>query len=298
MYRKFYQLKEKPFEITPDPRFLYLTRDHREALAHLIYGIKEGKGLTVITGQPGTGKTTLIHTLLKYMARLNGNIRSVHLFNPKLNPFDFLHYLCESLKIEVPEKSKVHFLIRLNGFLLDADARNEKIVLAIDEAQGLDSAVLEEVRLLTNFETPRRKLLQVILMGQPELNEHLNDPELKGLKQRITLRYQIKPLNEREMKDYIEARLTKAGAVKPNIFASDAFVEIYRFSKGIPRLINIVCDNALVTGYATDQRTIGGRIIKEVVGHLEGSDSEMEEETPKQTLLNSFMRSKGPRKNG
>ena len=135
-------------------------------------------------------------------------------------------------------------------------------------------------------------------MGQPELNEHLNYPENKGLKQRITLRYQIKPLNDREMKEYIEARLTKAGAEKPNIFASDAFVEIYRFSKGIPRLVNIVCDNALVTGYATDQRTIGGRIIKEVVGHLEGSDSGIEEEIPKQTLLNSFMRSKAPKKNG
>jgi general secretion pathway protein A len=276
MYTKFYGFKEKPFEVTPDPRFLYLTQNHKEALAHLIYGINGRRGLTVVTGDAGTGKTTLIHTLMRLLSRMNRNdkTRTAYLFNPKLDPTEFLYYICWDLGIKLQEKSKVHYLIKFHGFLLDCYERNEKVVLVIDEAHSLDPALFEEIRLLTNLETPKKKLLQIILMGQPELSELLNRPECLPLKQRISLRYRLNPLNEEETKEYIRTRLRIAGLVNPDIFSRKALDEIYTYSKGIPRTINIICDNALLTGYATDQKTIGDKIIREVVLNLNGQVSE------------------------
>jgi len=268
MYTRFYNLKEKPFEITPDPRFLYLTENHKEALASLIYAVKEGKGFTVITGEVGTGKTTLIQALL---GRIDGNTKTAYIFNPRLDAADLLHYICEDFGLEVSGKSKGQYLFHLHKYLLACYARHEKVVLIIDEAQDLDPALLEEVRLLTNLETAKDKLLQVILMGQPELNDTLNRPECRPLKQRVSLRYHIPPLNREEARQYIKRRLIRAGAVDPNFFTPEAVDRIYRHTKGIPRMINIVCDNSLLSGYATEQKVIGEEIIKKVVRQLEGT---------------------------
>jgi len=273
MYTKFYRLDEKPFEITPDPRFLYVTENHKEALAHLIYGIREKKGLTVITGEVGTGKTTLIHTLLKRLNRVDENTRIAYVFNPKLDSADFLQYICEDLGLAGPKRSKGENIAQLNKFLLDSYAQNRNVVLIIDEAQKLDPELLEEVRLLTNLETATRKLLQIILIGQPELSELLNRPQCLPLKQRISLRYHLNPLNKEETKEYVKRRLRIAGLVNPNIFSHQAIDEIYLYSKGIPRSINIVCDNALLRGYAADQKTIGDQIVREVISNLDGKVS-------------------------
>lgn len=267
MYTKFYGFKEKPFEITPDPRFLYLSENHKEALAHLTYAVRERKGFTVITGEVGTGKTTLVQTLLN---RLDGNVKTAYLFNPMMGSTDFLHYICEDLGLKGQKRSKGQYLAQLHNFLMTCYTRNESVVVIIDEAQNLDPKLLEEVRLLTNLETAKSKLLQVILIGQPELNDTLNRISCRQLKQRISLRYHIQPLNKEDTKKYIKKRLVMAGAFDPNIFTHKALQEIYRYSKGIPRLINIVCDNALVTGYATDQKVISDKIIREVTSSLDG----------------------------
>src|SRR4030042_6298238 len=191
MYLRFYGLKENPFEITPDPKFLYLSENHKEALSTLTYAIRERKGFTVITGEVGTGKTILIQTLL---SRLNGNARTAYLFNPRLDSTDFLQYICEDLGLKGEKRSKGECLSQLHHFLMDCYSRNEIVVLIIDEAQNLDPILLEEILLLTNLETPKSKLLHVILMGQPELDTILNHPQRRQLKQRVSLRYHIRPL--------------------------------------------------------------------------------------------------------
>jgi general secretion pathway protein A len=267
MYNQFYNLKEKPFEITPDPRFLYLSESHREGLAHLIYAVNERKGFTVITGEVGTGKTVLVQTLL---SKLNGKTRTAYLFNPKLGPTDFLNYICEDLGLKGLRRYKGQHLNILHSFLLNCYALNENVILIIDEAQNLDPQLLEEVRLLTNLETPKSKLLQVILIGQPELDEMLSRYECRQLKQRVSLRFHVRSLSKEETKEYIKHRLKKAGGVDTDLFAPKALDRIYRYSKGIPRLINIVCDNALLIGYAIDQKIIGDKIIQEVIENLEG----------------------------
>jgi len=268
MYKKFYSLREKPFEITPDPRFLFLSENHKEALAHLTYAVKEKKGFTVITGEVGTGKTTLIQTLL---SRLDGNTKTAYIFNPKLGSNDFLQYICEDLGLKGQKRSKGQYIALLHHFLMACYARNENVVLIIDEAHTLNPTLLEEVRLLTNLETPKSKLLQVILMGQPELDDILDRSEFRQLKQRVSLRYYMQPLNKEETKEYIKKRLRIAGTSDTSIFTSKALHRIYKYSKGIPRLINIVCDNALLTGYATDQKVIGKSIVREVINHLDGA---------------------------
>ena len=267
MYTEFYHLREKPFEITPDPKFLYLSENHREALAHLVYAVRERKGFTVITGEVGTGKTTLIQTLL---SRLDGKTRTAYLFNPRLEPNDFLNTICEDLGLRGLKRYKGQYLQILHSFLLNCYSTNENVILIIDEAQNLDAQLLEEVRLLTNLETPKNKLLQVILTGQPELDDALNRPECRQLKQRISLRYRMQPLTQQEMKEYIQYRLRKAGGLDTDLFTSKAIQRICDYSNGIPRLINIVCDNAMLTGYATNRKVIGAEIIDDVIGNLEG----------------------------
>jgi general secretion pathway protein A len=267
MYTNFYNLKEKPFEITPDPRFLYLSESHREGLAHLIYAVNERKGFTVITGEVGTGKTVLVQTLL---TKLNGKTRTAYLFNPKLGPTDFLNFICEDLGLRGVRRYKGQCLNILHSFLLNCYTLKENVVVIIDEAQNLDLQLLEEVRLLTNLETSKSKLLQVILIGQPELDEILNRQDCRQLKQRVSLRFHVRPLSKEETKEYIKHRLTRAGGADTDLFAPKALDRIYRYSKGIPRLINIVCDNALLIGYAVDQKIIGEKIIREVIENLEG----------------------------
>ena len=268
MYEQFYGLKEKPFEITPDPRFLYMSEQHREAYAHLTYALNKSKGFTVITGEAGTGKTTLIQMML---ARLDGHTRTAHLFNPKLSTRDFLKYICHDLGLKTEGlTTKGELLTLLHSFLLECYARKERVVLIIDEAQTLSPKLLEEVRLLTNLETPKSKLLQVILMGQPELDKILADQRFRQLKQRISVRYHLNPLNRNETNEYIEKRLKVAGARDCHLFDEGAVREIYRRSSGIPRLINVLCDNALVTGYVDEKRPIDKQVIRDVAKDMEG----------------------------
>lgn len=269
MYEKYFGFKEKPFNITPDPRFVYFSETHKEALAHLRYAIREGKLFSVITGEVGTGKTTLVHTLLN---KMDGNVRTAYIFNPVMEPEDFLNYICEDLGLTSNGlRSRGKNLALLHNFLLDCYANNEKVFLIIDEAQSLDTKLLEEVRLLTNLETSKHKLLHVILLGQPELNKTLADTRFRALKQRITIRYNIAALNFTDTREYIFYRLKKAGARDLAVFDKGAIKAIYKYSKGIPRVINIVCDNALLTGFSLNQNRIGKPIIKEVIRDLEGS---------------------------
>jgi general secretion pathway protein A len=268
MYLDHFGLKEKPFEITVDPRFLYLSETHKEALAHLVYAVQEKKGFAVITGDVGTGKTTLVQTLL---SRLDGNTRAAFIFNPKLeNSQEFLHSICEELEIGGEGGSKVDYLTRLNQFLLDCFSRKENVVVIIDEAHTLSPELLEEIRLLTNLETPTHKLLQVMLLGQPELDNVLSQPRFLPLKQRINVRYRLQPLNQKETGEYITRRLRVAGARTTQLFTSGALKKIYQYSRGIPRVINIVCDNALVNGYAGEKKMIDAGIIREAISDLEG----------------------------
>jgi general secretion pathway protein A len=270
MYRKFYGFKERPFEITPDPKFVYLSEIHQEALAHLKYAVREGKGFSVITGEAGTGKTTLVHMLLN---KLDGRVRTSYIFNPILDRSDFLNYVCDDLGIASDGmKSRGQSLAALHNFLLACFAENEKVFLIIDEAQTLDPDLLQEVRLLTNLETSKSKLLHVILLGQPELNKILAESRFRPLKQRITVRYHLRSLNRKETKEYILYRLKRGGSRDIAIFDAGAIREIFKYSKGIPRLINIVCDNALLTGYSQEQNRIGKAIIRDVIRDLEGGE--------------------------
>jgi general secretion pathway protein A len=275
MYTRFYGLKEKPFEITPDPRFLYLTENHQEALAHLTYAMKGRKGFTVITGEAGTGKTTLIHA---FLSRLDVSTKTAYVFNPRLDATDFLHSICEDFDLGIDGKSKGQYLSQLHKYLLACYAKQENVVLIIDEAQDLDPFLLEEVRLLTNLETAKNKLLQVVMMGQPELNDILNRPESKALKQRVTLRYHISPLSKEETRQYIKRRLIRAGARAPNLFTPKAVDRVYSYTRGIPRLINIVCDNSLLSGYAADQKAIDDQIVRRVTRQLEGKGTRRKNE--------------------
>jgi general secretion pathway protein A len=269
MYRKFYGFKEKPFEITPDPTYVYLSDIHQEALSHLQYAIKEAKGFSVITGEAGTGKTTLVHKLL---SNLSGGIRTCYIFNPMMDRTDFLNYICHDLGIQTEHlHTRGQCLTALHNFLLDCFKMNEKVFLIIDEAQCLAPELLHEVRLLTNLETSKYKLLHVILLGQPELTKILAEQEFRPLKQRITVRYHLRALNFNEVKAYINYRLKRAGSRNIVIFDKAALKAIYRYSKGIPRLINILCDNALLTGFSLEQNRINKNIIKSTIADMEGS---------------------------
>jgi len=267
MYTQFYGFKERPFEITPDPDFLFLSESHREALAHMIYAARDRKGFTVITGEVGTGKTTLVQA---FLSQLNGKVKTAYIFNPKLTSLDFLRYICEDFGLKEEKHSKGQYIAQLHNFLLEHYSRGEQAILIVDEAQTLPPALLEEVRLLTNLETPKSKLLQVILVGQPELNAVLNSHPFRQLKQRVSLRYHLQPLDEEDTKKYIENRLISAGATDPHIFTAKAMEKIYTYSQGIPRLINIISDNALLAGYSENKKIIGPKMIKEANQKLEG----------------------------
>ena len=266
MYEFFYGLRENPFNVIPDPQFFYLGENHKEALAQLLYGVREKKGFIVITGEVGTGKTTLIHYLLN---KLNGNshTKTAFLFNPKLTVHDFIQYILEDLGVKALGQTKGDYLRALHQYLLNAYQKDERVILIVDEAQGLEPELLEEIRLLSNLETSKSKLLQIVLLGQPELNKTLSQPGFRQLRQRINLRYHLLPLSEKETKEYIEKRLRVAGA-RRSIFSEKAVKEVYYKSGGIPRLINILCDNALLNGYALDQTVIDERSVRYVAKDL------------------------------
>ena len=269
MYTSFFGLSEKPFAITPDPRYLYLSERHAEALAHLLYGINESGGFIQLTGEVGTGKTTVVRTLL---SRVPHHADVALILNPRITPVEFLLTICEELGLgldEADRDSVKQMVDALNRRLLSAHAEGRRIIVIVDEAQNLSAEVLEQVRLLTNLETATQKLLQIILIGQPELRELLDRTDLRQLAQRITGRYHLKPLSREETQGYIRHRLRVAGAAG-EIFTAAALREVHRLSSGIPRVINVCCDRALLGAYTRETRKVTPALVRRAAGEVYG----------------------------
>ncbi|HEX3912040.1 MAG TPA: AAA family ATPase [Steroidobacteraceae bacterium] len=269
MYTSFFGLTEKPFAITPDPRYLYLSERHAEALAHLLYGINESGGFIQLTGEVGTGKTTVVRTLL---SRVPHHADVAVILNPRVTAVEFLLTICEELgvAIDAADRDSVKQMVdALNRRLLNAHAEGRRIIVLVDEAQNLSIEVLEQVRLLTNLETPTQKLLQIILIGQPELRELLDRTDLRQLAQRITGRYHLMPLSREETKGYVRHRLKVAGATE-DIFTPGALVELHRLSSGIPRVINVACDRALLGAYTQETKRITASLVRRAAGEVYG----------------------------
>jgi len=258
MYKAFYGLREKPFNLTPDPRFLYLSDKHKEAFAHLLYGIRSRSGFVMVTGEIGTGKTTICRNLLN---QLDEDTEVAFIFNPMLSPIELLRKIVSEFGIDVKGSNALEITEELNEYLLEAAAKGKNCVLLIDEAQNLDPQVLEQIRLLSNLETETEKLLQIVLIGQPELGEKLELHELRQLNQRITARYHLKPLSEKEVMQYVAYRLHVAGGRRSIKFAKPAIRAVYKISKGTPRVINAICDRALLIGFTREVHTITKSII-------------------------------------
>jgi general secretion pathway protein A len=266
MYLQFYGLREAPFSPTPDPKFLFQSTRHREALAQLLYGVRERKGFIVLTGEIGTGKTTLLRTLL---ARLDRDTHVAYIHNSALQIEGLLEYMLQDWGVKSTATSHAQRLFELNEFLIDQHRQGLSPVLVIDEAQNLSLATLEAVRLLSNFETTTQKLMQILLVGQLELRAKLGTPELRQLKQRIGLRCHIGPLSPEETRLYIRHRLRIAGAADGGIFTDAAIQRITEYSQGTPRVINIVCDHCLLSGFADSKRRIDTGVVDETVDYLE-----------------------------
>ncbi len=283
MYEAYFGLKENPFTLSPDPRYLYLSPQHQEALNCLIYGIGEKKGFIVVTGGIGAGKTTLCRALL---AGLDGMTASALIFNPALSDIELLKTINQEFGIRIVGRgTKKRYIDALNAFLLQNFAAGRNAVLMIDEAQNLSHSVLEQIRMLSNLETVREKLIQIILLGQPELRRLLALPSLRQLNERITVRYDLKPLSRGDIKPYIEHRLVTAGVEKgSNSFTAGSYDLIYRLSRGIPRRINAICDRALLIAYGRDLRTIDRRLIRAAVRDI-GPGYLMERDVRRRTIL-------------
>ena len=267
LYQAHFGFFQAPFNITPDPSFLYLSGSHREGLAQLSYGIRARKGFVVLTGEVGTGKTTLIRALLN---DLNGSAHTAFIFSTIVGPVDLLRTVCVEFGLVEPKRppQEIHdYLVSLNEFLLESYRKGENCALIIDESQNLSAEVLESIRLLSNFETSEDKLLQILLVGQPELAVRLNSPELRQLKQRVVLRHHLRALSLPECWEYVSNRLNAAGGNR-SIFAPSALENIYSYSGGIPRVVNVLCDNALLMGYALGRKEIDAGIIREVAEDL------------------------------
>src|ERR1051325_8804444 len=265
MYKQFYGLRDIPFSLAPDPKYLFRTESLLEVFATLQYGIESGKGLVVVTGEVGTGKTTILRSMLQSLDR---SILAAYIFNPLLSSKDFFDLLSTEFRIP-PQQSKAAMLRRLGELLVTRHKRGLNTVLVIDEAHLLPPHLLEEIRLLSNFETTREKLLQIILCGQPELHASLGQPEQRQLKQRVSLKCSIKTLAPRETAEYIRWRLRVAGAQNEHLFEPEAVKTIHQLSGGIPRIINNICDNALLTGFSEESRLITTSIIREVADDLD-----------------------------
>ena len=266
MYLSFYGLREAPFAPTPDPKFLFQSARHREALAQLIYGVRERKGFIVLTGEIGTGKTTLLRTMLE---RMNADTPVAYVHNSALNIEGLLEYVLQDWGVKSTANSHAQRLFELNEFLIDQHRKGGTPVLVIDEAQNLSVETLEAVRMLSNFETTNQKLMQILLVGQPELRVKLDLPELRQLKQRIGLRCHIGPLSPEETRLYIRHRLRIAGASDAGIFTDAAIQRITEYSQGTPRVINIVCDHCLLSGFADSKRRIDTGVVDEAIEYLD-----------------------------
>jgi general secretion pathway protein A len=271
MYHKFFGLKENPFNINPDPRYLFMTRHTQEALACLIYGIQTRKGFVLLTGEVGTGKTTVVNKMLEWARQ--ENVATAFIFNPRLNETEFFDFMMADFGISCESQLKSRILLKLSEWLLQRHQQGQRAVLVIDEAQNLPVEMLEEIRLLTNLETSKEKLLQIVLAGQPELEERLNLPELRQLRQRIILRAKTRPLTVLETHGYVTERLRIAGNSGGEIFTSDAIEAISRFSHGIPRVINLICEHALINAFVEQNRLIPDRIVQEVAHDFDLQES-------------------------
>jgi len=265
MYHEYYGLLCSPFEMTPDPAFLVLSEAHREGLATLSYAVQSRKGFVLLTGEVGTGKTTLLHALLAQLERATA---SAFIFNPRLEPLDFFRMIFDEYGIEKPCNSKAEYLLELNRFLIERLEQDLPTLLIVDEAQNLSAEMLEEIRLLSNLETPKSKLIQIMLVGQPELWEMLTRPELRQLRQRIVLRHQLRPFSAEETVTYVEERLRLAGYTGKGLFKKSSLRELQAVTAGVPRLINIVCDGALLLGFARERPALGASEIREVARDL------------------------------
>lgn len=267
MYTAFYGLREKPFSLTPNPRFLYLTDAHKEALAHLLYGLEQGEGFIVITGEVGTGKTTLCRSLLE---RIDLETEIAILFNPSENARELLQSINEEFGLQVEGLSRRQLLGTLNRFLLDRNAEGRRVVLIVDEAQHLSPATLEQVRLLSNLETAASKLIQIILLGQPELDAKLDSDELRQLRQRVSVRWRLESMSAEETGQYIRHRLNVAAGADREILTPRALLEIHRRTGGVPRLVNALTDRVLLGGFAAEKRRIGPAQVRKAAGEIPG----------------------------
>jgi general secretion pathway protein A len=265
MYKQFYGLHDIPFSLAPDPKYLFRTESLLEVFANLQYGVENGKGIVVVTGEVGTGKTTVLRSMLQSLDR---SVLAAYIFNPLLSTAEFFDLLASEFRLK-PQGSKASMLRLLGYVLMSRQAQGLRTVLVVDEAHLLPTHLLEEIRLLSNFETNREKLLQIILCGQPELHEVLGQPELRQLKQRVSLKCSIKLLAQPETGEYIRWRLRVAGARDENLFEADAVRMIHQFSGGIPRVINNICDNALLTGFSLGSARLTASIIEEVIEVLD-----------------------------
>jgi general secretion pathway protein A len=271
MYKDFYGLRANPFNVNPDPRYLFLTKHTEEALACLTYGIQSRKGFVLLTGEVGTGKTTLINKLLEWL-RLQ-QVATAFIFNSRMNTPQFLDYMMADFGIPCDSKAKSQILLRLYNWLLDRYRAGETAVLIVDEAQNLSDEVLEEIRMLTNLETFTEKLLQIVLVGQPELEQKLKQPQLRQLRQRLTLRAKTHALSLDETKAYVQQRLRIAGLNGQPIFEPEALESIHRYAEGIPRVINLLCEHCLVSAFVDQQKIIGPAVVDAVAQDFDLDDS-------------------------
>jgi general secretion pathway protein A len=262
MYKKFFGLKENPFNVNPDPRYLFLTHNTQEALACLTYGIETRKGFVLLTGEVGTGKTTLINKLLEWLHK--ERVSTAFVFNPRLSVSQFFDFMMADFGIACESQQKGQMLLKLNQWLLERYQAGERAVLIVDEAQNLSPQMLEEIRLLTNLETSTEKLLQIVLAGQPELEQKLNQPELRQLRQRITLRAKTRQLTFEETHGYIQERLRIAGTENTEIFSPGAVEAVYQYARGIPRVVNLLCEHALVSSFVDQRNPVPREIVEEV----------------------------------
>jgi general secretion pathway protein A len=267
VYLEYYGLKQAPFDLTPNPRFLFHSAKHREALNHLLYGIRERKGFVQLTGEVGAGKTTLCRAL---MEQLDGQFSTALILNPVLNSDELMKAIATEFGLNVRGFDRLDTVAAISEFLVRQIEQKRETVLIIDEAQDLTEDLLEQVRLISNIETDDRKLLQIVLLGQPELRARLNSPGLRQLRQRITVRYHLKPLTRSEAERYIQHRLELAGAKGAPRFTRPALWRVFRYSSGVPRLINAVCDKALLAGYVEHSDRITYRMIGRAIRELEG----------------------------
>jgi len=268
VYLEYYKLNEQPFDITPNPRFLFYSGKHQEAYNHLLYGIRERKGFVQLTGEVGAGKTTLCRALLE---QLGENYSTAVILNPALNADQLVKAIAMEFGLDVKGADRLEIVAMLNDFFIRQLAEGRETVLIVDDAQALTNELLEQVRLLSNLETDDRKLLQIILMGQPELRDRLNDPAMRQLRQRITVRYHLDPLRRSEVAQYVQHRLRVSGARGGPYFTWGALWRIYHYSGGIPRLVNAVCDKALLAGFVEQSERINHRLAGRAIRELEGN---------------------------